>query len=276
MAKFSSGKYAQFISDRSGLAFPYQEMVVEWTGARVHTSEFEPKSPQVSPKPHGADPQALEHARPRSPSIPSPGILNPDPLSMNATTTATVTLNNCQLQVGDAVTFLNVTDNSVGGVNNVLLSPFAVLATNMTTTSSSIVCNETVQFPSSGYVFIESFTTPSATNPDYVPQKNFEVIKYTTNTTGTQTLSGLTRATNAPFRGITPPATTAFEHKVGANIFGAFNVASITTRTQNNPGMPAQITVNTGFTFTLPTAATTTEVGGGPNVYFSPVGRGSV
>ena len=276
MAKFSSGKYAQFISDRSGLAFPYQEMVVEWTGARVHTSEFEPKSPQVSPKPHGADPQALEHARPRSPSIPSPGILNPDPLSMNATTTATVTLDNCQLQVGDAVTFLNVTADSVGGVNNVLLSPFAILATNMTTTSTSIVCNETVQFPSSGYVFIESFTTPSATNPDYVPQKNFEVIKYTTNTTGTQTLSGLTRATNAPFRGITPPATTAFEHKVGANIFGAFNVASITTRTQNNPGMPAQITVNTGFTFTLPTAATTTEVGGGPNVYFSPVGRGSV
>jgi len=276
MAKFSSGKYAQFISDRSGLAFPYQEMVVEWTGARVHTSEFEPKSPQVSPKPHGADPQALEHARPRSPSIPSPGILNPDPLSMNATTTATVTLDNCQLQVGDAVTFLNVTDNSVGGVNNVLLSPFAILATNMTTTSSSIVCNETIQFPSSGYVFIESFTTPSATNPDYVPQKNFEVIKYTTNTTGTQTLSGLTRATNAPFRGITPPATTAFEHKVGANIFGAFNVASITTRTQKNPGMPAEITVNTGFTFTLPTAATTTEIGGGPNVYFSPVGRGSV
>ena len=276
MAKFSSGKYAQFISDRSGLAFPYQEMVVEWTGARVHTSEFEPKSPQVSPKPHGADPQALEHARPRSPSIPSPGILNPDPLSMNATTTATVTLDNCQLQVGDAVTFLNVTDNSVGGVNNVLLSPFAILATNMTTTSSSIVCNETVQFPSSGYVFIESFTTPATTNPDYVPQKNFEVIKYTTNTTGTQTLSGLTRATNAPFRGITPPATTAFEHKVGANIFGAFNVASITTRTQKNPGMPAEITVNTGFTFTLPTAATTTEIGGGPNVYFSPVGRGSV
>ena len=40
--------------------------------------------------------------------------------------------------------------------------------------------------------------------------------------------------------------------------------------------MPAEITVNTGFTFTLPTAATTTEIGGGPNVYFSPVGRGSV
>ena len=36
MAKFSRGKYAQFISDRSGMAFPYLEMVKEWTGARVH------------------------------------------------------------------------------------------------------------------------------------------------------------------------------------------------------------------------------------------------
>ena len=205
MAKFSSGKYAQFISDRSGMAFPYQEMVVEWTGARVHTSEFEPKSPQVSPKPHGADPQALEHARPRSPSIPSPGILKPNPLSMNATTTATVTLDNCQLQVGDAVTFLNVTDNSVGGVINTLLSPFAILATNMTDSSTTIVCDSTSQFPSSGYVFIESFTSPSATDPSYVPEKNFEIIKYDTNTTGTQTLSGLTRATNAPTPSTTLP-----------------------------------------------------------------------
>ena len=276
MAKFSSGKYAQFISDRSGFAFPYREMVVEWTGARVHTSEFEPKSPQVSPRPHGADPQALEHARPRSPSIPSPGILNPDPLSMNATTTATVTLDNCQLQVGDAVTFLNVTDNSVGGVTNNLLSPFAILATNITDSSTTIVCDSTSQFPSSGYVFIESFTSPSATDPNYVPEKNFEIIKYDTNTTGTQTLSGLTRATNAPFRGITPPLTTAYAHTAGVKVYGAFNVASITTRTQKNPGVPAEITINTGFTFTLPTAATSTEVGGGPNIYFSPVGRGSV
>ena len=44
----SNGKYAQFISDRSGMAFPYKEMVVEWNGSRfVHTSEFEPKQPQL-------------------------------------------------------------------------------------------------------------------------------------------------------------------------------------------------------------------------------------
>ena len=43
MSNLSSGKYAKFISDRSGQEFPYSEMVIEWNGARVHTSEFEKK-----------------------------------------------------------------------------------------------------------------------------------------------------------------------------------------------------------------------------------------
>ncbi len=64
MSNFSKGKYAQFISDRSGMAFPYKEMVKEWNGSRVHVSEFEPKQPQLEPKPHGADPQGLPMARP--------------------------------------------------------------------------------------------------------------------------------------------------------------------------------------------------------------------
>ena len=51
----SSGKYAKFISDRSGQEFPYSEMVIEWNGARVHISEFEKKHPQLEPKSHSAD-----------------------------------------------------------------------------------------------------------------------------------------------------------------------------------------------------------------------------
>ena len=39
MSNLSKGKYAQFISDRSGQAFPYSEMVTEWNGAFVHYSE---------------------------------------------------------------------------------------------------------------------------------------------------------------------------------------------------------------------------------------------
>ena len=63
MAKFAQGRFALSISDRSGLAFPYTEMVREWNGAWVHTSEFEPKQPQLEPLPIVTDPQSLQHAR---------------------------------------------------------------------------------------------------------------------------------------------------------------------------------------------------------------------
>ena len=62
-SRFSKGRHALSISDRSGAAFPYLEMVREWTGAWVHTSEFESKQPQIQPRPVGADPQALQFAR---------------------------------------------------------------------------------------------------------------------------------------------------------------------------------------------------------------------
>ena len=61
---YAKGKYAIAISDRSGLQFPYNEMVEEWNGMWVHTSEYEPKAPQLMPHEHSPDPQALEHPRP--------------------------------------------------------------------------------------------------------------------------------------------------------------------------------------------------------------------
>jgi len=63
MSKYASGKFAKRISDRSGMAFPYNEMVQEWTGSWVHISEFEPKQPQLEPLPIVTDPQSLQHAR---------------------------------------------------------------------------------------------------------------------------------------------------------------------------------------------------------------------
>jgi len=65
MAKYSSGKFALRISDRSGMAFPYNEMVQEWNGSWVHVSEFEKKQPQLDPKNHPTDFTALQHARPQ-------------------------------------------------------------------------------------------------------------------------------------------------------------------------------------------------------------------
>ena len=61
---YARGKYAKFISDRSGMEFPYNEMVKEWNGARVHTSEFEPKTPQDKPHKYTADAEALKFPRP--------------------------------------------------------------------------------------------------------------------------------------------------------------------------------------------------------------------
>ncbi len=63
MGKYASGKFAKRISDRSGMAFPYNEMVQEWNGSWVHTSEYEPKQPQLEPLPIVTDPQSLQHAR---------------------------------------------------------------------------------------------------------------------------------------------------------------------------------------------------------------------
>ena len=60
---FARGKRSMSISDRSGQAFPYTEMVREWTGALVHYSEYEPKHPQLRRKKVTADAIALQNAR---------------------------------------------------------------------------------------------------------------------------------------------------------------------------------------------------------------------
>ena len=62
---FAKGKRSLAISDRSGQAFPYTEMVKEWNGSIVHISEYEPKHPQLEPKVYGSDPQGLLDARPQ-------------------------------------------------------------------------------------------------------------------------------------------------------------------------------------------------------------------
>ena len=66
MPKYATGRFAKRISDRSGLAFPYNEMVKEWNGSTVHISEFEPKHPQLDPRYHPTDPQSLQNAKPQT------------------------------------------------------------------------------------------------------------------------------------------------------------------------------------------------------------------
>ena len=59
----AAGKYSKAISDRSGLEFPYNEMVKEWNGSLVHKSEYESKHPQLERQKHKPDGQSLKNAR---------------------------------------------------------------------------------------------------------------------------------------------------------------------------------------------------------------------
>ena len=100
------GKYSKFISDRSGMEFPYKEMVIEWNGARVHISEFEKKHPQLEPKPHSADPQGLLNARPDRTEPAVARILTLNPLKLtNGSTTINVFEENHGRSTSDTVRF---------------------------------------------------------------------------------------------------------------------------------------------------------------------------
>ena len=79
---FARGKHSKAISDRSGLEFPYTEMVKEWNGMFVHTSEYEPKQPQLDPKPKGSDPQGLLNARPARAETAVPRLLPLNPFTL--------------------------------------------------------------------------------------------------------------------------------------------------------------------------------------------------
>ncbi len=68
MGTWATGQYALRISDRSGMAFPYREMVQEWNGFWVHTSEFEPKQPQLLTYYHQADAVSLRYPKPQKKS----------------------------------------------------------------------------------------------------------------------------------------------------------------------------------------------------------------
>ena len=116
MSNFAKGKFAKFISDRSGMEFPYKEMATEWNGSKVHISEFEPKQPQLEPKAHGADPQGLPMAKPARTEPATDRLLPGNPFNItSSSTTITVTEPSHGRSSSDTVRFRNV-DGSPGGV----------------------------------------------------------------------------------------------------------------------------------------------------------------
>ena len=260
MTTFSQGKYALAISDRSGMAFPYNEMVREWTGAWVHVSEYEPKSPQLDPKPTSADPQALQRARPARTEFGTQDFLPDNPFTTAGTTTLTVLFPNGQLQVDDVLRFTAV-KSAVGGVTVDKFQIQTTLNGDISDSATTITLTDGSNFPTSGFIMIQKINSTTGLYEN-------EVIEYTGR--ASNNLTGCTRGTSSPYRGFTPSASTASAHDSGATIYGSFKVASLVGTSYVNDANTT-VTDYNSFTLTLPSAATGTATGGGFNCVISPL-----
>ena len=249
MAKFAKGKHALAISDRSGLAFPWREMVTEWNGAFVHYSEFERKQPQLEPRPFVADPQGLEKARPQVAPLPTPDLLEENPITTNNISIGSVyvvTQPNSRILVNDVVRLMSIKSNLVSSTTALQrsiqeLELSTTLASNITSTDTSMTVVDDLGFyTNGGYVVIEKINSTTGFFEN-------EVIEYTAYNSGTKVLSGLVRGTNAPFRGVSPVNTTASSHDAGAKIFGARLVDSLNETTQSQAGQPSTITIANSY-----------------------------
>jgi len=265
MTSFSSGKYALMVSDRSGQTFPWREMVREWNGAWVHFSEYEPKQPQLQPRPTSADPQALSHARPSRTALPTPAPLNNDPFLTEVGTTVTVTQTAHGRSTGDAVRFYQVKE-PVGGVSVAALGlgldadgTELLLAVSINSTATTINLTDASALPTSGYIVIEKV------NSDGVIVN--ETIEYTGKST--HDLTGCTRGTAAPSYGKTPVNTEAVAHGAGAKVYGSYIITKIDETRVDDAG--TTVTFSNKFSFTLVSAATSIATGGGFLVFGGPV-----
>ena len=265
MAKFAKGKYALAISDRSGLAYPWRQMVTEWNGAFVHYSEYEPKQPQLQPKPFVADPQGLDQARPARTEFGTQDFLPKNPFTTAAASTqVTVSEPFSKRSDDDIVRFTDV-KSPVGGVAISTFELSTTLNGDITAGALSVVLTDSSAFPSAGYIVIEKVQTSGPTGDSYY---NNEVIQYTGN--ATNTLTGCTRGTNSQFRGSTPKKTTASSHDSGAKVYGGYPITMVQT-THNQAGQPSTVTQENSYTFDLVSNAAASAIGGGFQVLAGPL-----
>ena len=201
MAGYASGKNALAISDRSGMQFPYSEMVREWNGSLVHISEFESKQPQISPKPVGSDPIALYNPRPQAPSVASLILLNPNPFTSiisGGVTYVNVYSENHQRKAGDVVRFRGapqVISAGTGGSDARNLQAYATIPTFDNVSDIDSVNGFTIalgQIDSAGNV-TGATTTDSLTNPI-----NYFYITSTSNATSGNVKGGGASCSTGP------------------------------------------------------------------------------
>ena len=247
MSSFSQGRFALAISDRSGMAFPYNEMVREWNGALVHNSEYEPKQPQLQPKPTNADPQALQRARPARTEFATEDFLpdnafqlNPAPPVLVPTQTALrISAPNSGLVNGDHVRFRNIKTPLIRADGSIYytvveLELETTLTTAISATDNTITLDDMTGlatlgniWPASGFMMIEKVNSVTGMFEN-------EVIEYTGGNRTNNIFNVVSRGTSAPYRGVSPEKTTASSHPIGAKVYGSRPVTMIQTTSVND------------------------------------------
>jgi hypothetical protein len=262
MSSFAQGKHALAISDRSGMAFPYNEMVREWNGALVHNSEYEPKQPQLQPKPTNADPQALQRARPARTEFATEDFLPNNPFQLSSTllvptqTALSVNAANSGLVNGDHVRFRNVktpllTDDGTVYYKAIELELATTLTNAINATDTTITLDDMPNvvtlgstWPSSGFMMIEKVNSVTGMFEN-------EVIEYTGGNRINNIFNVVSRGTSAPYRGVSPEKTTASSHPIGAKVFGSRPVTMVQTTSVND----ANTTVTKENSYLVPALA---------------------
>ncbi len=131
------------------------------------------------------------------------------------------------------------------------------------------------EFPTAGYIVIEKvytqadLTAGTITNPLLVGTYANETIQYTGRSTNT--LTGCTRGTAAPFRGKTLANTTAIAHTSGAKIYGSYLATAIGTTVIVGPKTSQTETQYNSLTVPLVSNATSAQTGGGFQCTIGPV-----
>ena len=262
MSSFSQGRFALAISDRSGMAFPYNEMVREWNGALVHNSEYEPKQPQLQPKPTNADPQALQRARPARTEFATEDFLPNNPFQLSSTllvptqTALSVNAANSGLVNEDHVRFRNVktpllTDDGTVYYKAIELELATTLTNAINATDTTITLDDMPNvvtlgstWPSSGFMMIEKVNSVTGMFEN-------EVIEYTGGNRSNNIFNVVSRGTSAPYRGVSPEKTTASSHPIGAKVFGSRPVIMVQTTSVND----ANTTVTKENSYLVPALA---------------------
>ena len=201
MAGYASGKYAYAISDRSGMRFPYDEMVREWNGSLVHYSEFEAKQPQLSPKPVGSDPIALFNPRTQPASVASLILLSPNPFTSiiySGVTYVNIFSEDHQRKAGDIVRFRGnpqVTSAGAGGGDARNLQAFANIPTFDNVSDLNSATGFTIAL---GQIDAAGNVTGATTNDPLTNPINYFYITSTSNATTGNVEGGGTNCSAGP------------------------------------------------------------------------------